>query len=272
MRRAALIALTLAALPTAAGTVDVETRGQAQIVARRQAIDRAVADLATQSASLEVRADTTLGQWLATRPDEALRVAQALRDATVLRDEPASGEWCITLALTVADLNDALQSRLRRGLAEDDARRLTGRGAVPIPWRGRGVNTVSRPSPSASPITVAVRPTRSVPLVIDPRALDWENQVTLMATGQGATPATATGQARRALIEALRALPVGPAATVGDWAALSPAHAASFEIPVRAISEVDRHLTPTGICEVELAIPLRGLSRVIRADAARGSP
>ncbi|MBN1475403.1 hypothetical protein JXA47_01475 [Candidatus Sumerlaeota bacterium] len=146
MIRFPLILLPLIPLALPAATVSIETRGQAQLVARRHAIDAAVADLRVQARALLVRGEETLGEWLEAHPgDPPLLLEQALRDAEVILDEPSDGRWSVTLAVSVSALNEALEPVLSRGLAADETLRLRGRGSAPIRWGSLDANVTDRP-------------------------------------------------------------------------------------------------------------------------------
>jgi hypothetical protein len=144
--RISLILLLLIAAAMPAATVSIETRGQAQLVARRHAIDAAVADLRVRAHELIVRGEETLGEWLEAHPgDPPLLLEQALRDAEVVFDEPADGRWSVTLAVSVSAINEALEPVLRRGLAAEENLRLRGRGSAPIHWGSLDANVTDRP-------------------------------------------------------------------------------------------------------------------------------
>jgi hypothetical protein len=147
--RSTLILLTVLAGMLPAATVSIETRGQAQLVARRHAIDAAVADLSVQAHELLARGEETLGEWLEAHPgDPPLLLEQALRDAEVIFDEPSDGRWSVTLAVSVSAINEALEPVLRRGLAEEETLRLRGRGSAPIRWGSLDANVTDRPPAS----------------------------------------------------------------------------------------------------------------------------
>jgi hypothetical protein len=135
----------------APGAVTIETRGQAELVARRHAIDAATADLRVQADALRVTPRENLGDWVATRPQMRTAVDQVLRDAQVTENEARGGEWHVTLAVTVGEINEALRSSLRRGLAEDADQTLTAHGSAPIRWASGQTETPRRPAPANLP-------------------------------------------------------------------------------------------------------------------------
>jgi hypothetical protein len=134
------VALTLTASSLGAGTVEITTLGQAQLVARRHALDEAVEELRVQAETLRATEEWSLGQWLESRPEVALAVDQALRDAAVVVNKPAEGRWHVTLQISVGVLNETLRSSLRRGLRDDADGRLRAHGSSPIPWEGDDVD------------------------------------------------------------------------------------------------------------------------------------
>jgi hypothetical protein len=279
-----VLTLTLVAAATAAAApLEIATRGQAQVVARRHAIDAAVASLTESASKLSVRSSETLGAWMISHPGAAPEVTQLLRDARMVRDEPADGQWHVTLDLSVETLRNALDGMVRNPFPDEPNQRLAGSGSAPIPWSADNVNdpvprsvggreTPAEPvvqplsAPAAAsnlpPIPERASPTRgSLQVALD--AVPWASQVTLSATGRAERSDAAARDARRALSEALRALPISADASVGNWVDLSPANATLFEAHLGTAVESARRLTPDGVSEVDLVIPLRGLRRAI---------
>lgn len=147
---AALLLIAAGSLPAA--SVTVRTRGQAELVARRHAIDAAVAELTVRADGLRVTPSLTLGDWMATHPREQEALDQALRDARLTVDEAREGQWHVRMEITVAEINEALGPALRRGLAEGDDLVIAGEGAAAIPW-GHGAAEPSPPPPAPPPAT-----------------------------------------------------------------------------------------------------------------------
>jgi hypothetical protein len=283
IRTLCLLALALCAAASFAAPLEIATRGQAQLVARRHAIDEAVANLQEQVMALEVQSGVTLAQWVEARPDAMTDVTRALRGADLTLDDPSQGRWRVEMELTVEDLNTALESRLRRGLTADPERRLRAEGSAAIAWEGADVNvpvpTSSSPPPEevaeapapapaepnlpplGTPIAApsAYPPAATRTIVVNPNMLDWDDQFALSATGEGRTVADATAAARRELEAQVRALPVASSATVGDWADALASQEAALDLILSLATETDRRLTAAGVCEVDLAVPLTGL-------------
>lgn len=272
MKRLALI-LTLIATGAFAQVepLDIQTRGQAQIVARRHARDDAEAQMLTELGLILI-GEQPLSEWLANHPDADLAIRRAIRRAEVTTDDAESGMWVIGLEVPISDIRDALPASVRDDTETTGTRALTARGRAPIPWEGADANISVLPRPpvreeinlpsidietAPAPTPIVAAPPR--PVRVDLTYATWRSDISMTTTGTGRTTSAALNGALREMETTIRNLPVGPETTVGDWAASSPQREQAVQAAMGQATESDRRLTPEGVCEVDLTIPLRGL-------------